>query len=256
MRTLVLLLGLLAPALALAQPRAERAPSAEVARLLDRLHAERPGERAEAARALGGLRARDALRPLQVLAQTDQDPRVRAAAAEAVRRIDEVAYAAGLASGDPPPVRPAPPAAPPSSTRPRVLLAGGATLNVLRPGDEAAAAAEVGVGLRWRFGDVQWSLGFPALSLFGQVRVKLCSLGRVVPYLSGGVTIAYNNGTGRDPTVALGAGGGLRLRLHGPLELYAEALANVVVLDGAPPLPGVEDRKISLPVLAGLSLEL
>jgi len=255
MRTLVLLLGLLVPELTLAQPRPANAPPSEVAGQLDRLRADRAATRAEAARTLGQLHAREALRPLQVLAQTDPDPLVREAAAAAVRRIDETEYAAKLASGEPPPVQPSPTPVPRvAPARPRVLLAGGAVLNALRAGD--SAAAQVGLGLRWRFGDVHWSLGFPALSLFGQLRVKLFDHARLVPYLTGGVAVAYNNGSGRDPALALGAGGGLRVRLRGPLELYAEVLASVVVLGSSPPVPGVEHRTLSLPVLGGLSLEL
>jgi hypothetical protein len=266
----LLFLLLLLPATAAAQLRSldpaareraaraagERGDKAAIPALIELLRDEHAAVRLEAARSLGWLRARPALRDLQVLAQTDFDEPVRRAAAEAVSRIDSREFAAKLGTADLPPVRPAPPQtpSPPVFRRPLVVLSGSGLFNALRASD--AGGAQVGVGLRWRFLDVHWSLGFPSLSLFWQLRVSLVETQRFVPYLTAGLAVAFNNGTDRAGTLAAAGGLGARLRLYGPLHLFAEVLANVMLLDAEPPRPGLDRRSLSVPVIAGLSVEL
>jgi hypothetical protein len=239
-----------------AREAGEHGDQAAIPALIELLRDEHAAVRLEAARALGWLRARPALRALQVLAQTDFEEPVRRAASEAVSRIDAREFAAKLGTADPPPVRPEPPrpAPPPLLRRPLIVLSGSGLFNALRASD--AGGAQAGFGLRWRHLDVGWSLGFPSLSLFWQLRVSLVETHRFVPYLTAGLAVAFNNGTDRAGTLAAAGGLGARLRLHGPLHLFAEVLANVMLLDAEPPRPGLERRSLSVPVIAGLSVEL
>jgi hypothetical protein len=226
-------------------------------RLIELLHDEEWSVRAEAARSLGLLRCHAAIRELMVLAQTDGSAEVRAAASGAVRRIDARRFVATLATADPPPVHAAPPAPPPSdgTSRRAVLLAGGLALNVLRPGD--AFGGFVAGGLRWRPVEVQLSLGFPAMSLLGQLRVDLLTRGWLIPYLTAGLVLSYNNGQDQLPSAAVVGGGGLRLGPWGPTRPYGyvEILASRVILQSARAAALVELRAFSLPVLAGFGLE-
>jgi hypothetical protein len=225
-------------------------------RLIELLSDEEWSVRAAAARSLGLLRCEAAVRELMVLAQTDGSAEVRSAAARAVRQIDTRRYVAGLATSDPPPVRRAPPT-PPSTARPRraVLLAGGGALNALRPGD--ALAGFVAGGLRWRPVEAQLSLGFPALSLLGQLRVDLLTRSWLIPYLTAGLAVAYNNGQAALPAITVVGGGGLRLGPWGPTRPYGyvEILASRVVFQSVPAAARVELRTFALPILAGFGLE-
>jgi len=239
---------------AAARRAGETGDAAAVPALLELLRDEQAAVRAEAARALGRLRARDALRELTVLAQADFDPGVREAAAAAVRTIDVRSFAGTLATSDLPPVRPGPPPPPPPPRSRAVFLAGGAVLSALRASESAAALA--GAGLRWARADVQLSLSFPALALLGQVRVNLLVGLWLVPYLTASFAVSYNLGEGREPTLSLAGGGGLRLRLVPRLHLYVEVQACKVLVDSEPAGSAVEPRTFSLPVLAGLTLEL
>jgi len=225
--------------------------------LLDYLHDEDAEVRRQAALSLGLLGAQAAVRDLAVAAQVDGDPRVRQAAAEAVRLIDQRSFLTMLATSDKAPVEPAPVRPSPvdrPNSRPRVILAAGAVVNALRA--DESAAAQVGAGLRWPRADLQLSLGFPALSLLGQVRVGLLREGLLVPYLSAGLAVAYNNGSDCEAALSAAIGGGLRLRLVPPLHLYLEALANWVLLQATPAGSLVEVRTLSVPVIAGLGLDL
>jgi hypothetical protein len=95
------------------------------------------------------------------------------------------------------------------------------------------------------------------VALLGQVRLNLLPDTWLVPYLSGGFAIAYNNGQDYGPAAAVIAGGGLRFGPHrGRLYGFIEVLANRVLSQSRPAGYRVEQETFSLPVLAGLGLEL
>ena len=229
--------------------------------------------RAAAAEALAVLQIRRATRPLKVLAQVDLEAVVREAAARAVLRLDPRGYASTLATADPPPVVPAPeePEAPDaaaqaSSSRGRAVFFGAAmALDGMRA--DETLSGQVAAGLRWPHVEIQLSLNFPALALVGQVRVNLLASFWLVPYVSVGAAVIYNNGdeTPNGGAGALVAGGGLRLgpfgrpdpaafasRLYG----YAEVQISWVFHQPTPPNNVGELETLALPVVAGLGLEL
>jgi len=218
--------------------------------------------RAAAARALGRLRYQPARRELMVIAQTDFSARVRAAAAEAVKRMAPLAYAQNLATADLPPVRPAPPTTTAPAPSRAVLFGLAAAANALRV--DESLAGQAAAGLRWRHADVQLTLSFPALAVAGQVRWNILPRFVLVPYLTAGAAVAYNNlAEAPGPAASLFVGGGLRV---GPLSarstpwrrfyLYAELLPNWVVSQRRPAGVPVELRTFSLPLIVGAGAEL
>lgn len=216
--------------------------------------------REAAARALGLLRHRPARRELMVLAQTDFSARVRRAAAEAVKRMDPLGYASVLATSDQPPVRrpPAPKNRPgPAAAAHRAVLLGlGLGANALRA--EHSLAGQAAAGLRWPHAELQLTLSFPALGLAGQVRWNILPRCRLVPYLTVGAAVAYNN---TEPELSSAAaafvGGGLRLaRLWRRFYVHAEVLASWVISQGRRAGPTVKPRSFALPVLLGAGVEL
>jgi hypothetical protein len=234
------------------------AGAADASRLRELLGDRHWKVRAEAARTLGRLRHRPARRDLMVRAQTDTSSAVRAAAAEAVRRIDPEGFISALATADRPPVRPAPPAAPAPPERPlhAVLLSAGAGSNALSFAD--AVAGQAAAGLRFRHADLQLTLSFPSLAAAFQLRWNIVPWSPVCPYVTGGGAIAHNNTLDTGPAASLFAGGGVRI---GPFSKgiygYAEVLANWVMTQRRP--AGVEQGELetfSLPVLAGVGVEL
>lgn len=222
--------------------------------------------RAESARALGRLNIVDAKRELMVRAQTDFSAQVRAAAAEAVRRLDPAGFASVLGTADLPPVRPAParPAPRPAPPERAVLTTLALVANVLRI--DETVAGQAGVGLRWPHADVQLGLSFPALTLSGQVRWNILPRARLVPYLTAGAALAYNN-TQSELGSAGSVFGGAGLRAHllprsrpggfgRRIYFYLEVLANRVLSQRRPANQTLEPRTFSLPVLAGVGAEL
>ena len=243
----------------------EAGDASRVEQLIDLLRDESSQVRAEAARALGRMRAAQAVRDLMVLAQTDEQAEVREAAAAAVRQIDVQRFVRALATADLPPVRPAPAVGAEAPARGRgVFVLGGVMFNALRAG-EAIDGMAAG-GLRWRYVEAQLGLGFPALALVGQARVNVLPHPWLVPYLTLGFAISYNNNTERLPAVSLVAGGGLRVGPWGagpgraPRALerffgFVEVVASRVLVQTPPAGARVEERTVSLPVMLGVGAE-
>jgi hypothetical protein len=87
----------------------------------------------------------------------------------------------------------------------------------------------------------------------------------LVPYLTLGFAISYNNNTERLPAVSLLAGGGLRVgpwarlgRTPRPLERFfgfVEVVASRVLLQTPPAGARVEERTLSLPIVLGVGAE-
>jgi hypothetical protein len=249
---------------AAARRMGEAGAAARVERLIDLLRDESSQVRAEAARALGRMRAAQAARALMVLAQTDESAEVREEAAAAVRQIDVQRFVRALATADLPPVRPAPPAPVAAPARGRgVFVSGGVTLNALRAADAVDGLAAG--GLRWRFVEAQVGLGFPALVLVGQARVNVLPHPWFVPYLTLGFAISYNNSTERQPALSLLAGGGLRVgpwaklgRAPRALERFfgfIEVEASRVLVQTPPAGARVAERTLSLPIVLGVGAE-
>jgi len=214
--------------------------------------------RAEAAWALGRLRYSPAKRDLMVRAQTDHSSAVRRAAADAVKQIDAQSYVSTLGTADLPPVRPTEMHSPKHSVRSRraVLISAGAGSNALRFTDSVAGQAAT--GLRWPHGEAQLTLSFPALALSGQARWNILPRSPLVPYLTAGAAVAYNNTRPEaGPAATLFAGGGLRVGPFWPRYYgYAEVLANWVMLQGRPAGEQVELKSFTLPVMVGVGAEL
>jgi len=240
-------------------------------RLLELLRDRDRRVRVAAADALAALQIQRATLPLKVLAQTDHEPVVRAAAARAVLRLDPKGYASTLATADLPPVVPEPKepeeeALRSTTSRGRaVLLGAGLAVDGMRA--DETLSGQVAAGLRWPHVDIQLTLNFPALALVGQVRLNLLASFWLVPYISVGAAIIYNNGdeTPSGDAGALLAGGGVRLgpfgrqdptafasRLYG----YAEVQISWVFHQPTPPNHVGELETLALPVVAGLGLEL
>jgi hypothetical protein len=252
---------------AAARRMGEAGDASRIDQLIRLLRDESSLVRAEAARALGSMRAVDASRELMVLAQTDEHAAVRDAAAVAVRQIDVQRFVKSLATADPPPVReePPPPLSPaPARARGRgVFVVGAVALNALRANDALDGMAAG--GLRWGYLEAQLGLGFPALVLVGQARVNLLPHPWLVPYLTLGFAISYNNNTERQPAVSLVAGGGLRLgpwarpdRAPRAIERFfgfVEVLASRVLVQSPPAAARAEERTVSLPVVLGVGAE-
>jgi hypothetical protein len=229
--------------------------------------------RLAAVQALERLRAARAMRTLMVLAQTDFNPRVRVAAANAVKSLDPKRFVEKLATSDPPPVIPAPEPRPepssehgPARGRGRaVLVASALALNGLRAGE--TFSGQVGAGLRWAHLDLQLTLNFPAMALLMHGRINLVASFWLVPYLGLGVAISYNNGdeTASGSAASLVGGGGVRVgpfgrpdptiftsRLYG----YAEVLVSWVLTQPTPPNHEGELETLALPVMVGVGMEL
>lgn len=226
-------------------------------RLRDLLRDEAWSVRAEAARALGRLRAREALRELMVVAQADFVAAVRRAAAEAVRLLDEKRFAATLATSDKPPVRPAPPRPPPppAPRRHAVLLAAGAAASGLHFTDTVSGLA--GVGLRWGYADAQLTLLFPSVALAGQLRFNILPRFWLTPTLGGGAAVTYNNREEQRGSAASAfVGAGLRVGPFARLYIQLDVLANWVLSQPTPVGGRVEHETFSLPILLGAGMEL
>ena len=243
-----------------AKGRGQATPS-----LIELLEDPAPMVRREAARALGLLRARQAARPLAVVAQTDLDPLVRHIASEALRRIDPRGYVAMISAANPllPRDRAAAGTPPSPRGRPAFLFALGLGVNARRPAD--TVAGELGLGLRWPWVETQLSLGFPDMTLFGQVRLNLPISPRVVPYVTGGAALVFNNRSKLlpGPSVAFALGAGLRARLPASFYLYLEALASYTVLEPTPaqdhastPSFTLSGTRLRIPLFLGLGYEL
>lgn len=232
---------------------------AAAAEALQRLLSDAEWEvRAAAARALGRLRHVAAKRDLMVLAQTDPSTAVRRAAAEAVKQLDPQGFVSTLGTADLPPVRARPePAEQPTVRSSRaVLLSVGGASNALRFTDSVAGLAAT--GLRWPHADVQLTLSFPSLALAAQGRWNILPRSPVVPYLTAGGAVAYNNTRSEvDSAASLFVGGGVRVGPFWPrYYAYAEVLANWVLLQGRPAGEQVELKDFTLPVLVGVGAEL
>lgn len=211
--------------------------------------------RQESARALGRLKAREALRSLMVLAQTDEQAEVRQAAAEAVRQIDLQEYVEVLATSDPPPVQPLVTKDSAEKPFPRINLSTALALNSLRATD--TFSGQVAVGQQWRHFGLRISLNFPALALIGQAQWSFHPCFWLTPYLGLGAALSFNNGQDRDSSLSLLGGGGLRVKVFEPwLYAYAEVLINFLLYQPQPAWPHGESPSLSLPILTGMGVEL
>lgn len=219
--------------------------------------------RLAAVNALAALGAKSASRPMLVLAQSDRDAKVRQAAARAAKILDQRGFVAKLATADRPPVIRLKKA--PESQRlwrvDRAVLVSSALAINARRADESLVGA-VGAGLRWPRAEFQVNLTFPAVSLFGQVRLNLLKKIAVVPYLTWGFAIAFNNGEDRanGPSAAFFAGLGVRIQPAARFYFYTEAAANWVISQPAAPTldSAVKPKalpKMTVPVIAGLGVE-
>jgi hypothetical protein len=258
---------------AAARRAAAQGERSSIPRLVELLADDTWTVRLAAVRALHELDAREAKRDLMVLAATDSHPDVRAAAADAVRAMDPRGYVSVLATSDPPPVQPAPPeqergdAGMSAAEQPphRMLLGAGLADNALRADETFSGTAAA--GLRWRHADLQITLGFPSVTLAGQLRWNILPGAPVVPYLTAGLALAYNNGADDDrgPAASLLGGAGVRI---GPWRgiggkqpswlsrVYAqvELLASWVYFQRLPPGP-YSERSFGLPVLVAAGIE-
>lgn len=224
---------------------------------LARLRSGDEGQRIEAARSLGAMRSRPALRQLLICAQVDPAEAVRKACAAAVLAIDSRSFASKLASADPPPV-----AEPRYPLRPRARYA---TLFLLGLTDDTLRAAETLGGsaafaIRWHDVEAQLTLGFPAMSLGLRARWLMIRYPRLTPYLSLGGVIAYNEDEAqRREAISVLGGVGLRFYFIPPIFIQLELSAAWALhaplhrprADGE-----IEDRRFSLPIMLELGLEL
>jgi hypothetical protein len=144
-----------------------------------------------------------------------------------------------------------------------VLLGLGVGLNGRRASD--TLSGQVSAGLRFRRAELQLALSFPSLALLGQVRLNLLARETfwLVPFLSAGAAISYNNGTGHGTAASVVGGGGLRVgpfRSFGPSpwsRLYASVEVLVSYVFSQPTPPGrSEVEELAIPVLASVGVEL
>lgn len=144
-----------------------------------------------------------------------------------------------------------------------VLLGLGLGLNGRRASDTLSGQAVA--GLRFRRVELQLTLCFPSLALLGQVRLNLLPGHTfwLVPFLSAGATISYNNGTSHGAAASVVGGGGLRVGPFRSFEpslwnrLYASVEVLVSYVFSQPTPPGrSEVEELAIPVLANVGVEL
>jgi hypothetical protein len=150
-----------------------------------------------------------------------------------------------------------------SIPRRAVLLGLGMGLNGRRASETLSGQAAV--GLRFPRAELQLTLSFPSLALLGQVRLNLLT-GQtfwLIPFLSAGAAISYNNGTDHGTAASVVGGGGLRV---GPFRSFAPSLWNrlyasvevlVSYVFSQPTPPGrSEVEELAVPVLVSVGMEL
>jgi len=234
----------------------------KLSQLLSQLDNRDPEQRLLAVQGLARSEDPRAQRALMVSAQTDPDTRVRHAAAEAVRRINPLAYVGQLASAEPSPVKTAPsPRLRPRASR-ATLLALGLRADALRLDDSLGGNASAGLRVGWF--EAELMLGFPAMTMAAQLRVLLTSYPRFTPLVLLGAAVSYNNGNDSPTGASASMFGGLGARYYWIPPIYTQLLLLVSWTPTEGPTVGdyprsayaAEDRAISLPLMLQTGLEL